>query len=93
MSRYYAVYDSESKSFHPPFVSRSDADAARMITMSSQDPKTGLAMFANDYTLFFVGEFDEKKGFIIPAKPTQVAKVAALLKNKTEVKNDKVQNS
>lgn len=62
MKKVYSVYDSKAEAFKPPFVAVSRGVAVRMIRAAAMDEATELHKFGADFTLFEIGEFDERTG-------------------------------
>lgn len=57
----YSLYDSKAEGFMPPFFQRTRGMAVRVM-MNSLLESAELARYAADYTLFELGDFDEKTG-------------------------------
>lgn len=58
-----SVYDGKAEYFMDPFTCRTRAEAARHFMTSVQNPANGmLHQHPEDYTLFFLGEFNEFNG-------------------------------
>ncbi len=72
--RMFAVYDSKAQLHIQPFFLRSDAEAVRAFGDLINDPGHPFGRHPEDYTLMFVGSFDEEKGVVISKiKPEPVA--------------------
>lgn len=70
----FSVYDSPAKAYLPPFVADTEKVALRMFEAACRDSQHQFARFAEDYTLFLVGEFDDFTGQVIEL--TKVEKIA-----------------
>lgn len=68
---YYSVYDSKAERFLPPFLTENDATAKRLFCRACSDEDHDFHRFAEDYTLFRLGEFDEVEGILIPEEKPQ----------------------
>lgn len=69
--RVFAVYDEAVKAYMPPFFARSNMEAHRMFssTVNGQE-KSNLNMFPDQFSMFFLGEFDDELGqFNMPTAP------------------------
>lgn len=58
----YSIKDEKAESFSSPFFARSEREAIRSLIMVMRDGKSTLAQFTVDYSLWFVGSFDESTG-------------------------------
>lgn len=65
--RIYTVYDSKVEAYMSPFYCRTDGEAIRAIVAQVRNPEHSFSKFPEDYTLFFMGEFDDQKGRLDPA--------------------------
>jgi len=61
----YSTYDAKVKAFHPPLAFRNSGEATRWFTDMSNDPKSNLCRYPEDYSLFETGEFNDESGLII----------------------------
>lgn len=59
---YFCIYDTKAQAFTQPFHAPSRADAIRQVTMMTDDGKSLLSRFPQDYQLMSLGEFDKKTG-------------------------------
>ena len=62
--RIFAIYDSKAEAYLQPFFSPTKATAIRSFTQAANDEKTDFYRFAEDYTLFEIGEWDPVGGEI-----------------------------
>lgn len=63
----YSIFDTKSRVFLSPFVSRSDTDATRQIEASLKDPAvkgTPVGSHPEDFELHCMGIFDDEDGHI-----------------------------
>lgn len=58
----FSVYDSKAETFMQPFFTQSRGVAIRMFTSAVADKAHDFNRFAEDYTLFELGAFDEEAG-------------------------------
>lgn len=65
----YSMRDAKSDRFAGPFVAHNYMDAQRMVALTAQAKGSSLAVFPQDYTLFLLGDLDEKTGIFKPATP------------------------
>lgn len=67
----YAIYDSAAGAYLQPFFFHQDGLALRAISDCVADPSHNFAKHPDDYTLFYIGEFDDQTGDIVPAVPAE----------------------
>lgn len=58
----YSVYDSKAEVFKAPFVTVTRAVAIRMFRSAAMDPEHDFYKFGGDFTLFEIGEWDDRTG-------------------------------
>lgn len=76
----YSVFDSKAKAYLSPFYSTTEGVATRMFSAAVEDAAHDFHKFAEDYTLFYLGDFDEETGkFTQPATPDPVITASALI--------------
>lgn len=54
----YSIYDSGKKRYSPPYFFDTEADAIRGFIMAAAAPNGMMAKFPQDYSFYFVGDFD-----------------------------------
>lgn len=59
LHRVYAIYDSKMAAYLPPFLQRNDQVAIRSMIGACQDPNSNFHIHAGDYSLFYIGVWDE----------------------------------
>lgn len=64
LTKVFAVYDSKAEAFLSPMFFQTRGLALRAFTAAASDEKHNFFKFAGDYTLFEIGEFDERSGDI-----------------------------
>lgn len=60
--RCYSVYDAAAKAYLEPFYTKTDQLAQRSFASAAMDPSHSFARHSADYTLFYIGEFDDDDG-------------------------------
>lgn len=68
----YSVYDKAVNAYMQPFYARSAGEAIRSFTELANDPKTNVAKYPSDYTLFALGEFDDNSGAFAGVEPRRL---------------------
>lgn len=69
MLKVYTVHDAAAGAYLRPFFERSHGAAIRAFTDASLDPKHDFFKHARDFTLFYVGEFDDATGIVSGVTP------------------------
>lgn len=76
----FAVRDAKSEVFNKPFFSLTHGQAERDFKTAVNDPQTQLNKYPEDYDLWFVGEYDDTTGKLIPSDtPQHVVKAIQLV--------------
>lgn len=83
--RIFSIYDSKVEAYLLPIFMQTKAAAIRAVSDTMRDPQHTFAMHAEDYTLFYLGSFDDSNagwdleataislGVLIELKPTERA--------------------
>jgi len=58
----FSVYDAKAEAYLRPFFAESKGLAVRSFADAVNDPQSGMFKHPADYTLFLVGEFDQRSG-------------------------------
>jgi len=75
----YSVFDHKALGYLQPFFAPNHQVATRHFRTAAQDPQHDFCRYAEDYTLFFLGTFDEEQGlYEQPQSPEPVVKAIAL---------------
>ncbi|AXL14748.1 nonstructural protein [Microviridae sp.] len=61
----YAVYDVKAKMFTIPWFQHNSEVAVRNFRNACNDPATNFSKNPEDYTLHYLGEFDDEDGLIV----------------------------
>lgn len=76
----YSVYDEITQTFNLPFAALSEAEATRSFRLVVNDPVTLVHKSPQDYTLYYVGIYDDQKGaYTNLNQPLLVHKATSLL--------------
>lgn len=80
--RVYAVRDNVAGTFALPTFYQSDALIMRDFRVAMADPdfsQTGLVKSSQDYDLFYLGDYDERAGELVPQMPVKLCCLADLM--------------
>lgn len=66
IQRIFAIYDSKARSFLQPFYAPEIAVAQRHFRTAANDAATQICQYPEDFTLFYIGEYDDQSGVITP---------------------------
>ena len=61
----YVIYDDKAKTYHTPFYQTNDETCLRTMTDMANNPELDTCKFAEDYTLFCLGEYEKNTGEIL----------------------------
>jgi len=71
----YSIYDTKGEFYTRPFYCKTAGEAERIFQQLVNDEKSTIFQFPTDFDLFFLGEFDEISGKLIPeTTPEHVVK-------------------
>lgn len=70
--RVYSVFDSKGDVYGEPWFAMNDAVARRMFVDGVNDSRTAMYKHAEDYTLFYVGEWDASGGKLAGVEPVAI---------------------
>lgn len=76
----FACFDQKTKLFGLPFYSVRREAAIRDFAFAANDPQTEIYQYSTDYSLFYLGTFDDETGELQPVVPEHVVQ-AYLLKD------------
>jgi len=77
----YTVYDNKALAYNVPFFTSTDGQAVRMFADLANDSNTAVGRHPSDYSLFFIGSYDDQKGQLLAESPLRhVADAFAMLK-------------
>lgn len=79
--RLYSILDSKAASFGVPHFSQTDSSAIRTFSDAVNDPSNPNNQWnrhPEDFSMYFVGEFDEETGELFPALPRSLVTASAL---------------
>lgn len=65
MKKVYSVFDSKAEAYTLPFFADTAGVATRMFMDATGDANSNFCKYPEDYTLFEIGEFEERTGELI----------------------------
>ena len=60
----YSIRDAKSEVFNTPFFNKTHGEAERNFHQVSNDPKSTVCKFPEDFDLYYLGEYDDNLGKI-----------------------------
>ncbi|WNK14211.1 MAG: nonstructural protein [Microvirus sp.] len=77
--RLYSIFDQITNLFNLPFTSINDNDAIRTVRMVQSDSSSTLHKSPSDYSLYFIGIYDDSIGaYTNQSNPELITRVSAL---------------
>lgn len=67
ITKMYTIHDIKAETFMVPFFQQNDETAKRLMTHSANNPEHFVGKNPADYTLFYIGEYEDNSGAITPA--------------------------
>lgn len=77
----FSVYDKAVKAYMQPFFSRSRGEALRSFVDACNDEKRDLKKHATDFTLHYLGEWDDGSGISSPVDPERIISASECLRD------------
>lgn len=71
--RVYSIFDSKAAVYSRPFFEHTDSTAERMFADAVGDPETPIGRHPEDYTLHYVGEWDEFVAKLSGSEPRAIS--------------------
>lgn len=68
----YAVQDRKAAAFGLPFVMQNEALAVRAFLAARTDPASEISKYPEDFALYFLGQYNQETGHIVPVNPVVV---------------------
>jgi hypothetical protein len=77
----YAIYDQASQSYAQPFFAQNDGVAVRIVQSAVNGPeRNNITLYPEQFSLWRLGEYNDKTGKIIPAEKPEFLRGAHGLK-------------
>lgn len=81
IQKMYAIRDSKAETYFNPFYSGTQGEAERQFAAVTNDPKSTICQFPDDFDLFHIGEYDTNTGKLNALDtPSHIIKANALKK-------------
>lgn len=68
----YTVFDKAVRAYLPPFYCRSRGEALRSFTAAVNEKDHQFNKYVSDYTLYFVGTFDDHGAVVVAHEPQRI---------------------
>jgi len=76
----FCIFDSKAQVFNTPFYMKHQADAVRACIEVGSDPSTTPGKYPEDFSLFYLGTFDDSTGRHELTLPASLGVVASFLR-------------
>lgn len=87
----FTTHDSKAKAYLQPFFMRSKGEAIRGFSELANEEGHQFKKYPEDFTLFYLGEYNEETGIITPLKtPESLGKALDFVKPEAELLHNKV---
>jgi len=81
----YSIRDQKSEVFNKPWYAVTHGEAERSFAAAVNDKQTTLSAHPEDFDLYWIGEYDDNSGKIMPLDTPQHVVKAIQLKKSTQV--------
>lgn len=76
----YSIRDTKGQCFGPIWIKRSHGEAERDFQRVAKDPQSLVAMYPEDFDLYYMGQYDDKSGLLFPLKtPEHLVKAISMI--------------
>jgi hypothetical protein len=65
-TKLYTIRDSKGEFYGPPFTQKTHGEAERSFHTLTNDPKSNVNQYPEDFDLYYLGEYDDISGKIKP---------------------------
>lgn len=85
--RLYSVFDAKLAIFNQPYPDLKDASALRRFSddVNNNTPKNPLNKHPQDYSLFYIGDYDDETGELIPSLPKALGTGSSVFKEENQL--------
>ena len=80
----YSIHDAKAKAFFSPVFMHAEGQCLREFTDACNDQEHPFGKNPQDYTLFYLGEYDDNTGEITPAQKRSIANGVEVLDPDTD---------
>lgn len=77
--RAYSIYDCKALQYHSPWFAATDGSALRSFSDLANDKQNRIGAHPRDYSLYYVGTWDDSNGTFTPNVPVHVMDAQALV--------------
>jgi hypothetical protein len=91
INKIYSIYDCKVEAYLQPFFLKSKGEAIRGFTELSNDDKTNIAKYPEDFTLFELGSYDDANAkFTLHSTPISIGKAIEFKRLSNPVNGDNI---
>lgn len=76
----FSIRDKKGEIFMQPFFQKTVGEAERSFKTLTQDEKSMISKYPDDFDLYHVGEYDDQNGMLLPLKEVRMIISATQLK-------------
>lgn len=89
----YSIYDKKSATYSLPFYAPTHDTVCRVVVSSMIDRRADYYLHSEDYSIRFIGEYDEKQGLMIPCDPVSIKTCEELAVMADELRKRKLETN
>ena len=90
LKKIYTIRDSKGEIYHTPFFQNTHGEAERSFRTAVNDPQTSIYKYPEDYSLWYMGEYDDNTGLFKTKPPEHMIQAIACVKKTTIASLDDV---
>lgn len=80
----YSIRDDKSQVYNRPFFNATHGEAERTLHSLVNDEKSMISQYPSDFSLYYVGTYDDNTGRFEPCDPQHIAHASSLKKTVTQ---------
>lgn len=73
----FSIYDEKADSYSQPFTAAANGLAIRQLQELVNDKTTTISKYPEDFSLYFIGDFDSDRGLLLPLDTVPVLLIRA----------------
>lgn len=85
MQKAFSIKDSKAEVYNPPFFKPTHGEAERTFRELANDEKTNVNKYPEDFSLWYVGNYNEQTGILEPKEPTHLHNAISMIAPKPQV--------
>lgn len=86
----FSIYDAVALVYAPPFVMNEEGEAVRVFADMANQADNRIGQHATDYTLFYIGTYDDSTGVVTPEDHKSLGIAASYIRGPRSLEADEL---